>query len=182
MFCRECGAEIPDGSKHCGECGAKLVDDKPIVQQSESVEEESFFKKNKKMLFGCCIGVFIIFFIVAMMGSNCSGDVLILYAKAFEDMGDEGYVAYIIDKNETHILTKYVKDGSEDSMILMDISVGDPANKSFVTESEMMTINGIEGFYFEDNGYVCFSYKDEGCTITVSSYTMDGLNLAVQKY
>lgn len=27
MFCKNCGAEIPDDSKHCKECGFKLVED-----------------------------------------------------------------------------------------------------------------------------------------------------------
>ena len=27
MYCKECGAEIPDDSKHCKECGAKLIED-----------------------------------------------------------------------------------------------------------------------------------------------------------
>lgn len=33
MYCKECGAEIPDDSKHCKECGAKLID---IAPKNES--------------------------------------------------------------------------------------------------------------------------------------------------
>lgn len=50
MFCKECGAEIPDDTKHCSECGASLVDDsinKSEVVQSNSVEKESFFQKKQ---------------------------------------------------------------------------------------------------------------------------------------
>lgn len=73
MFCRECGAEIPDGSKHCPHCGAKLVDDTQSNNAVETVKKESFFKKNKKKLLGCCIGLIVIFFIVAAI-SNSSDD------------------------------------------------------------------------------------------------------------
>lgn len=29
MFCKECGAEIPEGSKYCPECGARLAESPP---------------------------------------------------------------------------------------------------------------------------------------------------------
>lgn len=73
MFCRECGAEIPDDSKHCTECGAKLVDEPQSNNTVQTVEKESFFKKNKKWLIGCCVGLIVIFFIVAII-SNGSDD------------------------------------------------------------------------------------------------------------
>ncbi|WP_405297979.1 zinc-ribbon domain-containing protein [Methanobrevibacter sp.] len=77
MFCKECGAEIPDDAKHCRECGAKLVDDTPSNSTTVApVEKESFFKKNKKVLIGCCIGLIVIFLLVAILsnGSNSSYD------------------------------------------------------------------------------------------------------------
>lgn len=85
MFCKECGAEIPDDSKHCKECGASLVEDssntKPEVAQSNVVEKESFFKKNKKILIGCCIGLFVIFLLSGVatffFGDDSSHDTLI---------------------------------------------------------------------------------------------------------
>ena len=72
MFCKECGAEIPDGSKHCSECGAKLAND-PQTIPTEVVQKESFFKKNKKVLIGCCVGLLVIFFLVAIF-SNGGGN------------------------------------------------------------------------------------------------------------
>lgn len=74
MFCKECGKEIPDGSVHCPECGAKLVD-APKVQGNA---EESFFQKNKKILVGCCVGLLVVFLLVAILssgGDNSSSDV-----------------------------------------------------------------------------------------------------------
>lgn len=69
MFCKECGAEIPDGAKHCSECGAK-VDSVPVAQSETPVEKESFFKKNKKVLIGCCIGLVVIFLLVAILSNG----------------------------------------------------------------------------------------------------------------
>ena len=34
MFCKECGAEIPEDSKHCKECGVKLDDSAPKKQET----------------------------------------------------------------------------------------------------------------------------------------------------
>lgn len=38
MFCKNCGAEIPDDSKHCKECGVKLVEDtsNTIIAKNDS--------------------------------------------------------------------------------------------------------------------------------------------------
>lgn len=68
MFCKECGAEIPDDSKHCRECGANLSTEAP--KKDVVVQEESFFKKNKKILIGCCIGLIVIFLLVAILSSG----------------------------------------------------------------------------------------------------------------
>lgn len=76
MFCKECGAEIPDGSKHCSECGAKLVNDSVNVDK-DVVKKESFVRKNKKAFIGCCVGLFVIFIIIAgiaVMGDHSSSN------------------------------------------------------------------------------------------------------------
>ena len=72
MFCKECGAEIPDDSKHCKECGANLSE--------ESSNEVNAPKKkgilegsNKKYIIGCCIGLIVIFLLVGV--ATLSNDV-----------------------------------------------------------------------------------------------------------
>ena len=69
MFCKECGAEIPDESNHCPKCGASLANETPVIQ-TETVQKESFFKKNKKILIGCCIGLIVIFLLVAILSNG----------------------------------------------------------------------------------------------------------------
>jgi len=69
MFCKECGAEIPDDAKHCSECGANLNNNVPS-NTPVAVEKESFFKKNKKLLIGCCIGLIVIFLLVAVLSNG----------------------------------------------------------------------------------------------------------------
>ena len=73
MFCKECGAEIPDDSKHCSECGAKLVNDAPVVETKKE-EKESFFNKNKNMFVGCCIAIIVIFLLVGIASFFFGGD------------------------------------------------------------------------------------------------------------
>ena len=79
-----CFAEIADGYKHCSECGAK--------QTTESVEKKSF-SKNKKVLLGCCVGVFVIFLIVAVIGFSGTGHTngfSKIYTGYYDDLGDMG--------------------------------------------------------------------------------------------
>ena len=50
MFCKECGAEIPDDSKHCKECGTKLFEDSNDldVVNSKKNELQNSEKNNGK--------------------------------------------------------------------------------------------------------------------------------------
>ena len=68
MFCKECGAEIEDNSKHCPECGAKLSNDS--ANELEVLKEEKRKKSNRKWLIGCAVGLIVVFGIVALMGSG----------------------------------------------------------------------------------------------------------------
>ena len=105
MFCEKCGAEIPDDSKHCKECGAELTTKGVAVRKSES---------NNKWIIGCCIGVVIIFLLVgalSFMGdksSNNSSDYIDYLNMSEEDFkGNCSSIDYaLIDKNPT----KYIGD------------------------------------------------------------------------
>lgn len=74
MFCKECGVEIPDDSKHCPECGAKLVTEAQVMDTVVTVEKESFFKRNKKLLIGCCVGLFVVFLLLGVASLLVDGD------------------------------------------------------------------------------------------------------------
>lgn len=178
MFCKKCGTEINDDSKYCPKCGTKLVNE-TSVPSTEPISEKSFFKKNKKILIGCCIGLIVIFLLVAFLSSDKVLDAERLYLKFYDDLGDEGYVAYMKEKNDTHILTKYVKDNSN---ILVEINEGDVLDEWIVDESQKKTINGIDGYYTKYDGLDFFVYNDNNCTISISSNSMDGLELAVKDY
>ena len=67
MFCKECGKEIPDESNHCPECGVKLIN----TPNKDNTDDEGFLsKKRNKGLVGCCIGLFIIFLIIAIASNG----------------------------------------------------------------------------------------------------------------
>lgn len=68
MFCPECGAEIPDDSKHCKECGANLTEKESKETPAQKNKEKMKF--NKKWLVGCCIGLIVIFLIFAVIGNT----------------------------------------------------------------------------------------------------------------
>ena len=53
MYCKECGAEIPDDSKHCKECGAKLFEDSndlDVVNSKKNELQNSEKKSDKERI------------------------------------------------------------------------------------------------------------------------------------
>ena len=41
MYCRICGAEIPDDSRFCPECGAAISDDGKLYTWKEAFEKDN---------------------------------------------------------------------------------------------------------------------------------------------
>lgn len=179
MFCKECGAEIPDDSKHCSECGAKLVEDAPVVE-AKTEEKESFFKRNKKKMIVCVIGLIIIFGIVAFLTSDShTNGFRKIYVGYYDDFQDKGYTGYMKDKNKTSYFTSYTKDNSK---VNVEINEGNKLNDWIVPESENMTINGIDGVYTKFEGSNFFAYNDNDCTVVMSSESMNDLKSSVKDY
>ena len=76
MYCKHCGAQLPDGSKFCSKCGKSLVDqavqavagtaaqpaENPYVQQAQPAQhqtpaKENNPKKGKKVLIAVIVAV-----------------------------------------------------------------------------------------------------------------------------
>lgn len=72
MFCKECGAEIPDDSKHCKECGANLSEESSIEIKAQKEKKRRI--SNQNWIIGCCAGLIIIFLVVgfATFSNNVS--------------------------------------------------------------------------------------------------------------
>lgn len=68
MFCPECGAEIQNDSKHCKECGANINETESKETSAQKNKEKSKF--DKKWIIGCCIGLIVIFLLVAIIGNT----------------------------------------------------------------------------------------------------------------
>ena len=41
MLCRNCYREVPDGSKFCSECGARLGENGKVLQTLSQIENDS---------------------------------------------------------------------------------------------------------------------------------------------
>ena len=66
MFCEKCGAEIPDDSKHCKECGAKITT-KPSTEIPAQKKRKDFqFQglSNTDFFIWCGVGLFALFLIM----------------------------------------------------------------------------------------------------------------------
>lgn len=61
MFCPKCGAENPEGSRFCGECGCDIQEE----QEHQSVPEEKSEKRSSKNEKTVIIGLFVVIIVVA---------------------------------------------------------------------------------------------------------------------
>lgn len=187
MFCKECGAEIPDGSKHCSECGAKLVDDKPIVQQSE---KESFFKKNKKVLIGCCVGLFIIFLLIAILSNGGSGSDVDneLYNGIRGSLEDLNYGVSRTNHTDTSVTLEGIDvdvNKSTEKIVIVQIFSYDGLNDLVFQEGlTPNSINGINGYGAYSDDVYQYVFVDNGNTviITTGEDNIDVLDSLVKDY
>lgn len=70
MKCRECGAENPDNSKYCQECGEKL--DETKNHADSETNDSSKVNPRKRILIGIIVLLVIVAFIAALFGSGFS--------------------------------------------------------------------------------------------------------------
>lgn len=72
MFCKNCGKKVPDGSKFCDVCGAKLLDDTKMSENNEEKQSVKTSKKKKKPSKGAFIAmaVFIVLVVGVVMGKK----------------------------------------------------------------------------------------------------------------
>ena len=174
MFCKECGAEIPDDSKHCSECGAKLVNDAPVVETKKE-EKESFFKKNKKKVLVCGIGLIVIFGIVALIsiGSNhtdVNKDLSSGIEKALEDNGYK--VSRNVKDGNVRLSGTYLNlttDGkSEGDLVEVMIYPFDMLNAvSSEYDLSPRQINGINGYGGYAQKTYNYAFVDNGNTVVI---------------
>ena len=72
MYCPKCGKEIPDNSKYCGVCGAKIeqIDSEKNVKNEENKIDINI--KNKSVLKHCLpiVGVLVIAIIIIIGVKN----------------------------------------------------------------------------------------------------------------
>jgi hypothetical protein len=70
MYCRICGAEIPDDSRFCPECGAAISDDSIYQSQEERFHRASLVSNNsanrKKIIGGIIIGAILVIVVLAL--------------------------------------------------------------------------------------------------------------------
>ena len=206
MFCKECGAEIPDDVKFCSESGAKLVDDTPVVQsesvesksiksepsKSESVEKESFFKKNKKVLIGCCAGVVVIFLIFAFIsiGSNQTDVDMELSSGIEKVLEDNDYkVSRSVKDGNVKLNGLYLNlttDGKSDSdlvdVVIYPFDMLDEVASKF--DLSPRQINGINGYGGYAQKMYTYEYLDNGNTVVIVAPSKDSpiLETVVKDY
>ena len=75
MFCKKCGAQLPDGSKFCRKCGAKCVEDAAPAAAGSSAAEPP--KQKKKS--GKAIWIVVICLVVGIAG--CVGAFFLFHSK-----------------------------------------------------------------------------------------------------
>ena len=174
MFCKECGAEIPDNSKHCPECGAKLVDDAPVVQ-SKAEEKESFVQKNKKKLLVCGIGLIVIFGIVALIsiGSNHTDVNKDLSSGIEKVLEDKDYkVSRSVKDGNVKLSGTYLNlttDGKSEGDLVEVMIYPFDMLKEVSSEYDLSPrkINGIDGYGGYAHKTYNYAFVDNGNTVVI---------------
>lgn len=190
MFCKECGAEIPDDAKHCPECGTKLVNDAPVVQEKH-VETESFFKKNKKILLGCCVGIIIIFVIFALIsnGSNQTDVDNDLSSGIQNVLEAEGYSVSDSVEDGTVKLNAINVDleNSNSNSDIVEVYIFDTDMLNAVASEYDLSpreINGIDGYGGYSEKVYTYAFEDNGNTVVILAPSKDSaiLDTIVKDY
>lgn len=180
MFCKECGAEIPDDSKHCKECGANLIEDESKENNAQINEEKSKEKKkfNKKWLIGCCIGIIIIFGVVAYMSNSSDVDGKI-YNGLYKALSDDGYDIGLHEKDSHHKQLNVFKDNVK---ILINISTSSEYFDELYREgvNHEIHVNNVTAYDMVKDGRYYLIYKDNNNTISFLSD--EGNSQIIQKY
>lgn len=190
MFCKECGAEIPDDAKHCPDCGAKLVNDTPVVQENHA-EKESFFKKNKKVLIGCCVGIIVIFVIVALISSESNRtDVDTDLASGIQNvLEDAGYsVSDSVEDGSVKLNAINVDlDDRDSNSEIIEVYIFDSSMLDAVASEYGLSpreINGIEGYGGYSEKVYTYAFEDNGNTVVILAPNKDSsiLDTIVKDY
>lgn len=186
MFCKQCGAQIPDGAKFCRNCGAKADGDNTAPMSSVPSEaNQSKGKKSKKglVILGAIILLVIIAVIIAL---NWEGEIdyvgTVKEHMPFEKLPytyEEVLNQYIIsaewkvreEDDEVHYVDVEGKvNGIEDSELKVTIKVqidpDDSRHAKIKPYSAVVTDDGeretIKGQDTVDFLYALFSMYDEG--------------------
>lgn len=186
MFCRQCGAQIPDGAKFCRNCGAKADGDNSAPMPSvPDGANQSKGKKSKKGL--VILGAVILFAIIAVIVAlNWEGEIdyvgTVKEHMPFEKLPytyEEVLNQYIIsaewkvreEDDEVHYVDVEGKvNGIEDSELKVTIKVQvdpddsghakiKPYSAAIVEDGERETIKGQDVVDFL---YALFSMYDDG--------------------
>ncbi|MBO7397551.1 MAG: zinc ribbon domain-containing protein [Clostridia bacterium] len=131
MYCKHCGAQLPDGSKFCSKCGKSLVDqaaqavagtaaqpaENPYVQQAQPAQhqtpaKENNPKKGKKVLIAVIVAVLAvallagaIALIASLIGKKSGGNFTVSDKKTYM-LGADGDTLWIFNSGK---LTEAVK-------------------------------------------------------------------------
>lgn len=149
MLCKNCGKEIPEGSKFCNECG-KLVEDvqanyyNTVIKAAEGITPKKKSKKKGWMIFGFTIaGIFIaIVFLVGLFTSICMFE-------AIDDISVQNSISYNSTADKDGIAPQGSVQFLEGDTVLVSVYVNSKDfwddKKTFMTNKNMNTaVNYIE--------------------------------------
>lgn len=148
MFCKKCGATIPDGYKYCMNCGAKADSSQPDITKEQDSPKKPLNKKILVSIFGIIVGFLII-----------SGLIIKLSGPTEKD----GYFANIPWGTDIETVKKeFDKAFNDDSLITDHNSVlglisdydgmnGVTATSSFNCENNK-TLNKVSVIFTTDDG------------------------------
>jgi hypothetical protein len=174
MFCKNCGAKIPDNTKFCGDCGSIVSEDNNHNSQSHAPDKNRNQKKGFKGGFALVIAVCFIVFGVALLIKSYGTDMLMprkndqqIFNEAYKEMNDE------IDSIENKFADNqgYIDENDKDEVIGDVLTYAqsqlEQGNISYYEE-------GIDSVYMELPGDIGYVYipKIQGSDIGAGEYSI----------
>ena len=159
MFCKECGAEIPDDAKHCSECGAKVDGNSSNGINVQEIEKK---KSKKKWYIICGVGLLLIFGFIAYMTTSSSDIDSHVYTGLYKALDEDGWDIGLGEKASDHYQVNAYKG---DVNMLINISTSSEDYDVFARDGNEIQINNITAYeYYYDEVYI-LAYKDNNNSI-----------------
>lgn len=154
MYCKNCGNQIPDGTKFCPNCGASseaTANQATLMQKLKSKDSKESNKKNRKV--GCLCAIVIIVAMVAIIGvlidagdtepTEPTKDSVSVSQEAPEKKQDVIYEDNYIKASFVKVYSDALVDSAVDGVAYLQLHVENKSSQTYTVTLSNAAINGM---------------------------------------